>query len=159
MAEPTELLAALQPILDHLAELDPADPQAAAHLAAAFPLDGTELRLVRTLVDLGLEEGWLCPRESGGVRFGRLAKAGPGTHGYSIDAVDMDGPGPGHTHPQGEFDLCFPIGGQPRFDGNAGGWTVYGPGTWHVPTVDGGRMAILYFLPQGAIRFEPRPEG
>ena len=157
MADPTELLAALQPILEHLAGLDPADPGCRDALQASHPLDGAELEHVQSLVELGLEEGWLCPRQGEGLRFGRLAKAGPGTHGFSIDAVDMTGPGPGHVHPQGEFDLCFAIEGSPRFDGAAPGWTVYGPGTWHVPTVRGGRMAILYFRPGGELRFQDQP--
>lgn len=163
MADPTELLAALQPILDHLRHVDTGSPDfdtqaAQAQLAHRFPLEGEDLRAVRLLVEAGLEEGWLCPRENAGIRFGRLARASAGTHGYAIDAVDMRGPGPGHTHPRGEFDLCLPLDGEPRFDGNAPGWTVYGPQTWHTPTVTGGRMAILYFLPGGEIRFEPAPQ-
>ena len=161
MAEPTELIAALQPVLERLdtvrlpaGSTDLSD--VAASLEADLPLDSITLTLVRTLVELGLEEGWLCPKEAGGVRFGRLAKASPFTHGFSIDVVDMHGPGPGHTHPQGEIDLCFALEGAPTFDGRAPGWTVYGPGSWHVPTVSGGRMAILYFLPGGAIRFGPQ---
>lgn len=162
MADPTELLAALQPILDRIRLVDlsltPADLQAQRDdLQREFPLDGTELSLVRTLVEAGLEEGWLCPRENAGIRFGRLAKASAATQGFAIDAVDMSGPGPGHTHPRGEIDLCLPIEGSPGFDGSPPGWTLYGPDSWHVPTVSGGRMAILYFLPGGEIRFEPRP--
>ncbi|MCK6504802.1 DUF4863 family protein [Myxococcota bacterium] len=161
MAEATELIAALQPVLERLRTVDlrsGADPTTlAAGLDVDLPVDGPILGMVRTLVELGLDEGWLCPKEAGGVRFGRLAKASPATHGFSIDTVDMRGPGPGHTHPQGEIDLCFPLDGQPTFDGRAAGWTVYGPGSWHVPTVAGGRMAILYFLPGGEIRFEPKP--
>ncbi|MEC7947559.1 MAG: DUF4863 family protein, partial [Myxococcota bacterium] len=94
---------------------------------------------------------------AGGVRFGRLTKATTASRGFSIDAVDMNGPGPGHVHPNGEVDLCFALDGAPTFDGNPPGWTSYAPGSWHVPTVAGGRMAILYFLPDGAIRFGPRP--
>ncbi|HJL17019.1 MAG TPA: DUF4863 family protein, partial [Sandaracinaceae bacterium LLY-WYZ-13_1] len=75
----------------------------------------------------------------------------------SIDCVHMDRPGPGHTHPNGEIDLCFAVRGEPTFDGHPPGWTVYPPGSWHVPTVEGGVMDILYFLPGGAIRFEPNP--
>lgn len=162
MADPTELLAALQPILDHLRRVDPSAPDFDAQargqqLQQEFPLEGPELSQIRILVEAGLEEGWLCPRESGGVRFGRLVRASHATHGYAIDAVDMSGPGPGHTHPRGEIDLCLPLDGQPTFDGRAPGWTLYGPDSWHVPTVAGGRMAILYFLPGGEIRFEPKP--
>ncbi len=69
----------------------------------------------------------------------------------------MKGVGPGHTHERGEVDLCFVVDGDPRFDGNPAGWTVYPPGSWHRPTVTGGAMDILYFLPDGAIRFEERP--
>ena len=69
----------------------------------------------------------------------------------------MSAPGPGHTHPNGEIDLCFAVDGAPTFDGHPPGWTVYPPGSWHVPTVAGGVMDILYFLPGGAIRFEPQP--
>jgi hypothetical protein len=34
---------------------------------------------------------------------------------------------------------------------------VYPPKSWHVPTVEHGVMDILYFLPGGAITFEPKP--
>ena len=68
----------------------------------------------------------------------------------------MDKPGPGHEHPAGEFDLCFAVDAGARFDDRPEGWTVYPPGSWHVPTVTGGRMDILYFLPGGKIRFGPR---
>ncbi len=152
------LRAALAPVLEAVAALDLTAPDAArAALADRFPLDGPLLADVRARVEAGLAEGWLTPRENAGVRFGRVAKAVPETHNLVIDAVLMDGPGPGHTHPAGEVDLCFAVAGTPRFDGQAPGWTVYGPDSWHVPTVSGGTMAILYFLPGGAIRFEPRP--
>ena len=62
---------------------------------------------------------------------------------------------PAHEHPRGEFDLCIPIDGHPTFDHKPAGWVVYGPKSWHIPTVRNGRMAILYFLPSGQIRFGP----
>ncbi len=154
------LLDTLAPLLDALQSADPGDTDLTGRLTHRFPLDGPELTAVRTQVEKGLSEGWLTPREAGGVRFGRVAKpATPGSLGFSIDAVDMNGPGPGHTHPNGEIDLCFALEGDPRFDGNPPGWTAYGAGSWHVPTVTGGRMVILYFLPEGAIRFEAKPTG
>ena len=70
----------------------------------------------------------------------------------------MSGPGPGHVHPNGEFDLSFALDGNPKFDGQAEGWLVLPPGSWHTPTVTDGRMGILYFLPNGAIEFGPRPD-
>jgi hypothetical protein len=150
-----DLLAAVQPILQHLQGAGSAE--SAESLTRAFPLDGEVLTAVREKVLAGLEGGWLTPREANGVKFGRLAKSTEATAGFSIDAVDMDGPGPGHTHPEGEFDLCFALTPGARFDGQPEGWVVYPPGSWHIPTVRNGRMVILYFLPGGAIRFEPRP--
>lgn len=152
------LRAALAPVLEAIAGLDLGEPAAArAALDARFPLDGAFLADIRAQVEQGLEAGWLVPRENGDIRFGRVAKATPETRDTVIDAVLMHGPGPGHTHPSGEVDLCFALEGAPRFDGNPPGWTVYGPDSWHVPTVSGGTMVILYFLPGSAIRFEPRP--
>jgi len=150
-----DLLAAVTPILDHLAGQQ--TPPTAAELGRAFPLDSELLKSIRQKLLDGIEAGWLTPREAGGVRFGRVAKSTEASRGFTIDAVDMNGPGPGHTHPEGEVDLCFALTDGARFDGSPEGWVVYGPGSWHVPTVSQGRMVILYFLPNGAIRFEQRP--
>ncbi len=145
-----EVLAAAAPLLACLADLAADDP-----VRARDALSAVDTAPLERLLRAGHAEGWLTPREGGGVRFGRLAKANPETRGYSIDVVDMDGPATGaHTHPLGEFDLCFALEGRPTFDGSAGPWLVYPPGSRHVPTVTGGRMLIVYFLPEGAIRFE-----
>jgi hypothetical protein len=151
------LLHALDPIIKTLETIDINDPDAGQRLNERYPLTSTELLAVTALVTDGIKNGWLCPRSGGGLRYGRAAKASTATSGFGIDTVDMTGPGPGHTHPTGEFDLCIPLEGTPTFDGNPPGWTVYPAGSWHVPTVRGGRMGILYFLPEGAIRFEPNP--
>lgn len=146
-----ELLASCVPLLDQLAALSPQDPAACERALAAVSTADVE-----SAARLAHAEGWATPKEAGGVRFGRLAKASPDTHGFSIDIVEMSGAATGaHTHPNGEFDLSFPLDGAPRFDGRDGRWVVYPPGSRHVPTVTGGRMLILYFLPGGAIRFEP----
>ncbi len=151
-----ELVEALAPIVELLDTLDPASDEAAAVLAERFPVDGDAMQALARLFAKGLEEGWLCDREGGpGVRYSRVAKV-LGSSEFSVDAVSMDRPGPGHLHPQGEFDLCFATGGDPTFDGNAPGWTVYPPNSWHVPTVSGGSMNILYFLPGGSIKFGPK---
>ena len=110
----------------------------------------------------GVAEGWMCQREGGGIRYGRVLKATAATHGFSVDVVDMaDIAGPHHVHPNGEIDLVMPLagpdgvvaGGDARFDGQAAGWKVYGPGSAHRPTVTGGRALVLYLLPEGAIEF------
>jgi hypothetical protein len=158
-ASPREaLLAALAPVLEQVKHLDLTDPVSARDsLAGTLPLAGAVVQDIRTRVLEGLADGWLCPHENGAVRYGRVAKAGRDHPHFGVDAVLMHTPGPGHTHPEGEVDLCFALDGAPTFDGNPPGWTVYGPGSWHVPTVAGGTMAILYFLPDGAIVFEERP--
>ena len=50
----------------------------------------------------GVRDGWLCNREGGGIRYGRVLKATGATHGFSVDVVDMiDIAGPHHVHPNG----------------------------------------------------------
>ena len=149
------LRTAVQPILDEIAELDITKPQKAKkRLEERFPL--SQLQNIKALVLAGLQEGWLCPRGKGNLRYGRLAKPNASSHHISIDAVDMSATGPGHLHPAGEIDLCFSVEGEARFDNNPPGWTVYPPESWHIPTVTGGRMGILYFLPKGEIKFGPK---
>jgi hypothetical protein len=154
-AAKADLLTSIGPILDYLDSLG--SWPSAETLNADFPIDGSIVTSLREKVLAGLEAGWLTPREANGLRFGRVAKSTPDSFGFTIDAVDMCGPGPGHTHPEGEFDLCFALTPNARFDGSSEGWVVYPPGSWHVPTVSEGRMVIFYFLPNGAIRFQSAP--
>ena len=102
----------------------------------------------------GVAEGWLCNREGGGIKYGRIFKPAPELHGFSVDVVDMtDVAGPHHSHPQGEIDLVMPLDGDALFDGRPAGWVVYGPGSAHRPTVSQGRALVLYLLPAGEIVF------
>lgn len=102
----------------------------------------------------GVAEGWLCNREGGGIKYGRVLKATDATHGFSVDVVDMqDLAGPHHSHPNGEIDLIMPLTPGARFDGQPAGWCVYEAGSAHHPTVTEGRALVLYLLPQGSIQF------
>jgi hypothetical protein len=102
----------------------------------------------------GVAAGWLCTREGGGVRYGRIFKPADDLHGYSVDVVDMqDLAGPHHSHPLGEIDLVMPVEGDACFDTRPAGWVVYPPGSAHQPTVSQGRALVLYLLPQGKIEF------
>ena len=104
--------------------------------------------------ETGVAEGWLCDREGGGIRYGRIFKPADDLHGYSVDVVDMtDIAGPHHTHPLGEIDLVMPQDGDATFDGRPAGWVVCPPGSAHRPTVRQGRALVLYLLPQGQIQF------
>jgi hypothetical protein len=111
-------------------------------------------RSLKASCEAGVAAGWLCNREGGGIRYGRIFKPAPDLHGFSVDVVDMNEcAGPHHTHPNGEIDLIMPIDGDARFDGRAAGWLVCPPGSAHRPTVTGGRALVLYLLPGGAIDF------
>ena len=102
----------------------------------------------------GVAAGWLCNREGGGIRYGRIFKPAADLHGFSVDVVDMkDIAGPHHVHPNGEIDLIMPIEGDARFDGRPAGWLVCPPGSAHRPTVTQGRALVLYLLPEGSIQF------
>jgi hypothetical protein len=102
----------------------------------------------------GVAEGWLCEREGGGIRYGRIFKPSADLHGFSVDVVDMkDIAGPHHTHPNGEIDLIMPLEGEALFDGRSAGWLVCPPGSAHCPTVAAGRALVLYLLPEGQIKF------
>lgn len=111
-------------------------------------------RLLKAACQTGVAEGWLCEREGGGIRYGRIFKPSEARHGFSVDVVDMHNiAGPHHTHPQGEIDLIMPIEGDALFDGRPAGWLVCPPGSAHRPTVSQGRALVLYLLPQGQIEF------
>lgn len=156
MTTPTTLLEMLSPLAERIGTLDLTDaPRAEQALRDALgPQDRT--RLESMLLD-AWRSGWLTPKEGTpkGVFFGRLAKPSPATHGFSIDAVDMEGPAAPHAHPRGEVSFCVAREGEPRFDGRPPGWVVLPPGSHHTPTVEGGRMLIVYFLPDGAVEWGP----
>jgi hypothetical protein len=104
--------------------------------------------------EIGVRDGWLCNREGGGIRYGRIFKPADELHGFSVDVVDMhDIAGPHHRHPNGEIDLIMPIEGNALFDGRPAGWLVCPPGSAHHPTVTQGRALVLYLLPEGKIEF------
>ena len=126
-------------------------------LNGRFPAGGIECRQLFDFCRAGIASGWMCDREAGGIRFGRVIKPSPQTYGFSADVVDMRPiVGPHHTHPNGEIDLVMPLETGARFDGRGAGWLVYGPGSSHHPTVSGGRALVLYLLPNGAIEFTRR---
>lgn len=123
-------------------------------LNTSFPPNGPDARAIFESCRAAIAAGWMCSREAGGIRFGRVVKAGPRTHGFSVDVVDMQPiAGPHHRHPNGEIDLIMPLEPGARFDGHDAGWLVYGPGSAHRPTVTQGRALVLYLLPAGAIEF------
>lgn len=132
----------------------PLDAALDADLNAKYPAGGFAFTAVFDACRKAVEAGWMCNREAGGIKFGRVIKPGAATQGFSVDVVDMDRvAGPHHRHTNGEIDMIMPLDPGAKFDGRGAGWLVYGPGTAHSPTVSGGRALVLYLLPQGAIEF------
>ena len=132
----------------------PLDDDLAAELNRDHPAGSPTFEAIFSACQAGVAAGWMCQHEGGGIRYGRVIKPSPATHGYSVDVVDMNEVvGPHHSHPNGEIDLVMPLQGDAHFDGQPAGWKVYGPGSAHKPTVTGGRALVLYLLPEGAIQF------
>jgi hypothetical protein len=123
-------------------------------LNESFPPGGEAFDDLATLCRQGIDEGWLCDREHGGIRFGRIIPPGPASNGFSVDVVEMqDIVGPYHGHPNGEIDMIIPESVDAKFDGQGQGWMVYGVDSAHHPTVTGGKAIVLYLLPGGEIDF------
>ena len=152
MPASTALIDALNHVATKLRDVRCDDPEAAAKLERALPYGGPEISKLRELLRTAVEAREVAERENDGVRFSRVKKAASDGD-LSIDVVHMDKPALGHTHPNGEIDLCFATKGEPQFDNHPAGWVVYGRNSTHVPTVSAGEMLILYFLPGGAIDF------
>lgn len=132
----------------------PVDQELEAFLNERFPADGTVFQDIESACHAAIDEGWMCDREHGGIRFGRVVKPGQETQGYSVDVVQMkDVAGPHHRHPNGEIDMIMPLTDNAQFDGHGRGWMVYGPDSAHSPTVTEGDALVLYLLPDGAIEF------
>lgn len=151
-----ELESLLRHLIPAVDAIDPASPEdAMRHLDETHPLGGEEGQRILELSKQGIEEGWLVPGEAGhGVRFGRLAKD---MGGYSVDAVTMAScQAIGHTHTKGEINMCFALEGKPTFDGFPPGWVVFPPASHHVPTVEGGTMLFVYFMPGGEVVWDPK---
>lgn len=150
---PTEFRGQIAQLTAQLAGR-PLDAALDAWLNAEHGTGSTTYQQLMASCQAGVAAGWLCDREGGGIRYGRIFKPADDLHGFSVDVVDMqDVAGPHHTHPEGEIDLIMPLEGEARFDGRPAGWLVCPPGSAHRPTVSNGRALVLYLLPQGRIDF------
>lgn len=147
------LLHLLQPVTRFI-DGRPLDAALGDALNHKFPAGGALYDDILALCRDGTREGWICAREHGGIRYGRVIPPRVDLGGFSCDIVLMkDVVGPRHMHPAGEIDLNLPIDGDARFDGHPAGWLVYGPRTTHRPTVSSGESYVLYLLPNGEIEF------
>jgi hypothetical protein len=130
------------------------DPSLQEDLNRQFPAAGPQFQALFAACRAAISAGWMCNREAGGIRYGRVIKPDAGLDGFSVDVVQMqDLAGPHHRHPQGEIDMIMPLTPGATFDSHPAGWLVYGEGTSHCPTVANGGALVLYLLPAGAIEF------
>ncbi|HEX5461479.1 MAG TPA: DUF4863 family protein [Steroidobacteraceae bacterium] len=130
------------------------DRQLQHDLNRRFPPKGIDFEVIFQSCQAAIAAGWMCNRDAGGIKYGRVIKPGPVTHGFSVDVVDMPPlAGPHHAHPNGEIDMIMPLEAGAAFDGSGAGWLVYEPASAHRPTVTTGRALVLYLLPGGAIEF------
>jgi hypothetical protein len=135
------------------------DPALDQWLNAEHGEQSTTYLQIKNACIAGVEEGWLCEREGGGIRYGRVLKPSDELQRFSVDVVDIKNiVGPHHVHPRGEIDLVMPLSPDARFDGRPAGWCVYPPGSAHRPTVTQGRALVLYLLPEGEIEFTRTPK-
>ncbi len=150
---PDEFRHLLSPITEAAAG-KPVGGPLADDLTRLFPPDGEVFRAVEAACHAAIAAGWMCAEGAPGRRFGRVIEPAPETGGLSVDVVDLeDIVGPHHRHPTGEICMVMPQTPTAAFDGHGAGWTVYGPGSAHRPTVTGGRALVLYMLPGGEIEF------
>jgi hypothetical protein len=150
---PNEFAALVAPITQWIGDRV-LDDGLEADLNRTFPPGGVHFQSVFDACRAGIAAGWMCNREGGGIKYGRVVKPGEGSHGFSVDVVEMENlAGPHHRHPEGEIDMIMPLAGSAKFDGRGAGWRVYGPGSAHRPTVSDGKALVLYLLPKGRIEF------
>ncbi|WP_343618456.1 DUF4863 family protein [Ralstonia sp.] len=150
---PTVFRAALAQLTARIAGR-PLDANLEAWLNTEYGASSASYQTLKAACEAGVTEGWLCNRQGGGIRYGRIFKPAEDLHDFSVDVVDMKNiAGPHHTHPNGEIDLIMPIDGDAQFDGRPAGWLVCPPGSAHCPTVSNGRALVLYLLPEGRIDF------
>ena len=143
----------LQPVTEWLANKT-VGPELTEGLNTTFAAGSNWYQEVLSLCQQGTTEGWVCQYEQGGIKYGRVFKPSAELNNFSVDIVLMkDVVGPHHSHPQGEVDLVLPLTAGAAFDGTPEGWKVYPPESAHKPTVTGGEAYVIYFLPNGEIKF------
>jgi hypothetical protein len=141
------------PLCRVAAEVDLSAADATAQLNERFPYESSAgVAFIEAFKALH-NAGEIADRGELPVEWGRVSKATEETHHFSLDVVHMSGTGPEHIHPTGEASFCVPLEGEPDFEGTRTGWHVLPPGSRHIPEVRGGRMLIVYLLPNGEMEF------
>ena len=74
MSSKEELISQLKPILDFLTNSNITN-SLVFDLEAEFPIISDRMQQIKSMCLVGINEGWLCPRDAGNLSYGRLAKS------------------------------------------------------------------------------------
>lgn len=154
-----EFMGQVVALLDFIGDR-PLDQQLEAALNDAYGASTHRYASLLRLLRVGISEGWACYAEIDGpdYRRGRIAKPSIETHGFSVETGMLkDVPGNYHRHPRGEINMIGPVDPTGRFCGHGAGWKVFPPDSRHYPTVTGGKVTMLFFLPGGEIEYMQAP--
>lgn len=155
------LLDAIHEFLDFVAD-KPLDGQLELQLNEHYGPTTKQFATLLSLLRTGIQEGWACYREITGpdYRRGRIAEASARTHGFTVESGMLRNVlGNYHRHPRGEINMIGPVDKTGKFCGSGAGWRVFSPDSSHYPTVTGGTVTLLFFLPGGEIEYkEPPPK-
>ena len=88
MSDKTAFHQALAALTAQLAG-KPLDAALAQWLNTAHGPTSTTYQRLREACLQGAREGWLCEREGGGIRYGRVFKPEDALHRFSVDVVDL----------------------------------------------------------------------
>ena len=144
---------ALKPVIDLVYDAH-WNSQLAMDLNAKFGPGTETFSAIGEACRSGIDDGWMGLTGDERRRGGRVVEPGPQTQNLSVDVVEIvDITGPHHRHPRGEVCAVLPITAGARFDGNPQGWCVYPPGSAHFPTATGGRLCVMFLLPDGEIEY------
>lgn len=133
------------------------DDTLATQLNVEFGPDSELFGALKAICDKGIQSGWMGLQGEEARKGARVIEPCAATNGMSIDVVQLiNFTGPHHRHPNGEVCAVMSDSAEGRFDGNPEGWAVYPPNSVHWPQGSGGRIRILFFLPDGAIEYTDR---
>ena len=158
-AQKPALMSAITRLLDFIGD-QPLDDRLQAALNDHYGPETARYAELVALLEAGIDEGWACYAEITGPDYirGRIAEPSAETRGFSVESAKLkDVVGNYHCHPRGEINMIAPVDATGKFCGHGAGWKVFAPGSRHYPTVTGGAVKFLFFLPNGEIEYMPPP--
>lgn len=129
------------------------------YLNQHYGADSESYQKLSSLMQIGVEEGWVAYSEIEGAEYrrGRILEPGFDSAGMSVESGLLNNvKGQYHCHTTGEINMVIPLEQGANFCGAGAGWVVYPPLSEHFPTVHA-RALILFFLPDGKIEYKAPP--